>query len=191
MQNDKIDFSTVCEMFEEMKGKIEKIESKLDAPPVSIPATTPIASTLAIEDGEKIETLTARLDTVSEQLSRPLRHRHMIDFMSNWALIALALAVTGLIVMAWVIRNQREYSDNDLKYRYVKMLDGVTPGEIERLETNFTYRRNTDSIRTIRRQVVEYERLVQQEAEKSERARLNSTEAERLKKAAEAVKKGK
>ncbi len=71
------------------------------------------------------------------------------------------------------------------------MLDGVTPGEIERLETNFTYRRNTDSIRTIRRRVEEYERLVKETAEKSERARLNSTEAERLKKAAEAVKKGK
>ncbi len=118
MQNDKIDFSTVCEMFEEMKGKIEKIESKLDAPPT--PATIPTAPTLTTEDGEKIETL-ARLDTVSEQLSRPLRHRHMIDFMSNWALIALAVAVTGVIIMAWMIRNQREFRDNDLKYRYVNV----------------------------------------------------------------------
>ncbi len=71
------------------------------------------------------------------------------------------------------------------------MLDGVTPGEIERLETNFTYRRNTDSIRTIRRRVVEYERLVQQEAEKSERARLNSTEAERLQNQIDNVKRKK
>ena len=41
--------------------------------------------------------------------------------MSNWALIALAVAMTGLIIMTWVIRNQRDYRDNDLKYRYVKM----------------------------------------------------------------------
>ena len=176
-------------MFEEMKEKIEKIESKLDAPPTLEAA--PTAPAIAPEDGEKIETLTARLDTVSEQLSRPLRHRHMIDFMSNWALIALAVAMMGLIIMAWVVRNQREFRDNDLKYRYIKMLDGATPGEIERLETNFTYRRNTDSIRTIRRRVVEYERLVQQEAEKSERARLNSTEAERLQNQIDMVKRKK
>ena len=192
MQNEKSDLSTVCEMFEEVKEKIENIESKLDAPPPApTSAVTPIAPALAPEDSEKIEALTARLSTVSEQLTRPLKHRHTIDFMSNWALIALAVAMTGIIIMAWVIRNQHEYRDNDLKYRYVKMLDGATPDEIERLETNFTYRRNADSIRAVRRRVVEYERLIQQEAEKSERARLNSAEAERLKNAAETVKKGK
>ena len=189
MQNEKSDLSTVCEMFEEVKEKIENIESKLDAPPPApTSAVTPIAPALAPEDSEKIEALTARLSTVSEQLTRPLKHRHTIDFMSNWALIALAVAMTGIIIMAWVIRNQHEYRDNDLKYRYVKMLDGATPDEIERLETNFTYRRNADSIRAVRRRVVEYERLIQQEAEKSERARLNSAEAERLKKQAETVK---
>ena len=186
MQNEKFDLSTVCEMFEEIKDKIENIESKLDAPP--IPATTPIAPALAAEDGKKIETLTARLDTVSEQLARPLKHRHTIDFMSNWALIAMAVAMSGVIVMALVIRNQRDYRDNDLKYRYVKMLDGATPSEIERLETNFTYRRNADSIKLIRKQVEQYEQLVQQGIEKSERARLNASEAERLKKEAETVK---
>ncbi len=84
-------------MFEEVKEKIEHIESKLDAP-MPVPATIPIAP--ASEDGEKIEALTARLGTVSEQLARPLKHRHTIDFMSNWALIALAVAMSGVIVMA-------------------------------------------------------------------------------------------
>jgi hypothetical protein len=88
----------------------------------------------------------------------------------------------GMIFMVWVIRNRREFRNNNLKYRYIKILDGVTPSEIERLETNFTYRRNADSIRAVRRYVVEYERLVQQEIEKSESARLNSAKAERLKK---------
>ncbi len=59
MENPKNDLSTVCEMFEEMK--------------------------------EKIEMLTARLGTMSEQLARPLKHRHTIDFMSNRALIALPI----------------------------------------------------------------------------------------------------
>ena len=81
--------------------------------------------------------------------------------------------------------------DNDLKYRYVKMHDGATPGEIKALETVFTYDRNPDSVQLIRRQVIQYERLVKEQAEKTERARLNASEAERLRQEVETVKGGK
>jgi hypothetical protein len=137
-----------------------------------------------------IETLTTKLDAVNEKLDRPLKHRHAIDFMGNQALIVLVVAITGLFVSLWVIRDQRQFRDNDLKYRYVKMRGGATSGGIERLETIFTYDRNPDSIRIIRRQVVQYERLVKEQAEKIEQARLNASEAERLQNQAETVKKG-
>jgi hypothetical protein len=136
-----------------------------------------------------IETLTTKLDTVNEKLDRPLKHRHAIDFMGNRALIVLVVAITGLLISLWVIHDQRQFRDNDLKYRYVKMRDGATPGEIKTLETIFTYDPNPDSIRIIRRQVTEYERLVKQQAEKAERARLNAAEAERLKRGREGEEK--
>ncbi len=85
----------------------------------------------------------------------------------------------------------RASRDNDLKYRYVKMRDGATAGEIKTLETVFTYDRNPDSIQLIRRQVIQYERLVKEQAEKTERARLNASETERLRKEIETVKGGK
>jgi hypothetical protein len=138
-----------------------------------------------------IETPTSKLDAVSDKLDRPLKHRHAIDFMGNRALIVLAVAITGLLVSLWVIHKQNQFRDNDLKYRYVKMRGGATPGDIKTLETIFTYDRNPDSIRAIRRQVVQYERLVKEQAEKIEQARLNASEAERLQNQAETVKKGK
>jgi hypothetical protein len=56
------------------------------------------------------------------------------------------------------------------------------------LETIFTYDRNPDSIKIIHRQVVQYERLVREQAEKTEQAKLNASEAERLRKEVETVK---
>jgi hypothetical protein len=66
-----------------------------------------------------------------------------------------------------------------------------TPGDIEALETIFTYDRNPDSIKLIRRQVVQYERLVREQAEKIEQARLNDEQAKQLRQEAETVKGGK
>ncbi len=71
------------------------------------------------------------------------------------------------------------------------MHDGATAGEIKALETIFTYDRNPDSVQLIRRQVTEYERLVKEQAEKIEQARLNASEAERLQKEVETVRGGK
>jgi HAMP domain-containing protein len=193
MQNDKMDSSAVYTMFEEIKENqakqltaIERLQSQPD------PMSAEVAPTLTTEDGEKIEVLTEKLDTVSEKLNLPLKHHHTIDFMGNWALIALVLMVGAFIASLWVINNQRRtisrFRDNDLKYRYVKMHDGATAGEIKALETIFTYDRNPDSIKIIHRQVIQYERLVKEQADKTEQAKLNASEAERLRKEVETVK---
>jgi hypothetical protein len=193
MQNDKMDTSAVYTMFEEIKENQTKqltaIE-KLQPDPMSAEA----APALNSEDGEKIETLTAKLDTVSEKLNIPLKHHHTLDFMGNWALIALVLAVGAFIASLWVINNQRQtlagFRDNDLKYRYIQMRGEASPNGIERLRDVFDWNRNPDSIRTIRRQVERYEHLIQQQAENEARARLNATEAQRLQNQAETVKRG-
>lgn len=79
-------------------------------------------------------------------------------------------------------------SDNDLKYRYINMQGEANQETLLKLETVFTYNRNKDSIFTIRKQVETYERLVKEQAEKIERARLNALEAEQLQKEVESVK---
>ena len=226
MENNTMDASTVCSMFEELKESNDKIletvraiEVIQAAPAPAAPQSMPAIASFNAEDRaaiksltdkldesratmatltpqladitESADTLSPKLDEVSEKVSRPLIIRHTLDYTGNWALIALVFFIVAFGVSVWIIRDQWYYRDNDLKYRYLKMLDGATPGEIERLETTFPYQRNADSIRHIRRRVAEYERLVQQGAETAERARLNAAEAERLKNAAETLKEGK
>jgi hypothetical protein len=191
MQNDKMDSSAVYTMFEEIKENqtkqltaIEKLQPD--------PTLTDSASALTTEDGEKIEVLTEKLDRVDEKLNLPLKHHHTIDFMGNWAIIALMLAVGAFIASLWIINHQRQtlagFRDNDLKYRYIQMHGKATPTDIERLRDMFDWNRNPDSIRTIRRQVERYERLVQQQAENEARAKLNDEQAKQLKQEAETIK---
>ena len=154
--NDTMDSSQVYTMFEEVKDNqakqltvIEKMFSKL------VPASAVDTPAQAPEDGEKIETLTEKLDRVDERLNLPLKHHHTIDFMSNWVLIALVAAVGALIASLWIIDNQRKtlagFRDNDLKYRYIQMRGEAAPADIERLREIFEFNRNPDSIHTIRR----------------------------------------
>ena len=190
---DKMYAPEVYTMFEEVNIKLTKIEAAQQAQAKTTTASES-APALNPEDGEKIETLTAKLDTVSEQLDRPLKHHHTLDFMGNRALIALVLAVGALIASLWVIDNQRKtiagFRDNDLKYRYIQMRGEAAPADIERLRDVFDWNRNPDSIKLIRRRVEQYERLVQEQAENEAKARLNASEAERLQDQAETVKGG-
>lgn len=72
----------------------------------------------------------------------------------------------------WQLNMNSQLKDNDLKYRYIKMQGRASPKILLRLETIFTYDRNKDSISVIRKQVKTYERLVKEQTEKIERARL-------------------
>ncbi len=154
------------EFHEEMKSSLDKIGQALDA------------------------LKTEKQDSVVEH-----HHRHTIDVVSSknfFVLAAMGLAIfVSVVLHIYQLDQIRTSRDNDLKYRYVKMHDGATAGEIKTLETVFTYDRNPDSIQLIRRQVTEYERLVKEQAEKTERARLNASEAERLRQEVEIVKGGK
>jgi hypothetical protein len=193
-KSETMDTSTVYTMFEEIKDKITQQSA---AQPPAAPVSTSVPETVALdaEDKTAMETLTEKLDTVSEQLAHPLRHHHTLDFMGNRALIALVIATAGLIAAIWIIDHQRQtlanFRDNDLKYRYIQMRGEATPADILQLRNIFDFNRNPDSIRIIRRQVVQYEQLIQEQAENEARAKLNAFEAERLNSEAETVKGGK
>jgi len=98
----------------------------------------------------------------------------------------MVLVILGL---SYVVAEQRrkisQYTNNDLKYRYIKMQGNINEENLFQLEQLFRY---NDSIKIIRSQVEKYEELVKQQAERIERARQNSEEAERLKKEAEPLK---
>jgi hypothetical protein len=99
--------------------------------------------------------------------------------------VIIFLSLTGNI---WQSNRNPQLKGNDLKYRYVKMQGTANHESLLNLETAFTYSRDKDSIAVIRKRVETYERLVKEQSEKIERARLNAKEAERLEKEVESVK---
>ncbi|WP_260425568.1 hypothetical protein [Tannerella forsythia] len=89
------------------------------------------------------------------------------------------------------MRQNSQLSDNDLKYRHIKMYGEANREKLMDLETVFTYQRDEEQIALIREQVETYERLVKEQAEKTERARLNTSQANELQKQAESIKQRK
>jgi len=195
VKNETMDFSTVCEMFEEVKALQSRQLKAIDELSSKSASVSESAPALAPEDGLRIETLAEKLDGVSEKLSRPLKHHHTLDFMGNKALIALVAAVLALLVSLWINHNQRDTisrnRDNDLKYRYIQMRGEATPADIFKLRNVFEFNRNPDSIKIIRQQIERYEQLIRQQAENEARARLNDKQAKQLRQEAESVKGGK
>lgn len=147
---------------------------------------------------EKITDLINQLNKKIEPLNVPqnfvIRREHAfsLDFKNSKA--AITMIVMGLVILLslagniWQTIRNSQLIDNDLKYRYINMQGEANPENLLKLETVFTYDRNKDSIVVIRKRVETYERLVKEQAEKIERARLNAKEAERLEREAETVK---
>jgi len=181
MSTNKIDVSTVCEMF-------EKIIEKLDKPTINNPSKEPVSIDLTA-----VNTLTERFEQVIEEVRKPTtiehQHRHTVDIASSKVFLSLVIMSLMILGLSYFIGEQRknidQFRNNDLKYRYIKMQGQTNEENIYRLERQFRY---GDSIKIIRKQVEKYEELVREQAEKLERAKQNNEAAEWLQKEAETVK---
>jgi hypothetical protein len=175
----KMDVSIVYEMFEKITGKLDK-QANNTVEQVQVDTTA-------------VNVMTERLANVIEEVRKPTKvehqHRHTIDIRSNWFFLSWVGLVIVIFCLFWVIANQRQtislYHDNDLKYRYIKMQGQTNEKNIYRLERQF---RHSDSIKIIRKQVDRYEELLKEQAERMERAKRNSEEAEKFQKDAESLK---
>ena len=74
-----------------------------------------------------------------------------------------------------------DLSDNDLKYRFIKMYGGISGNQLDTLEVVFHRDRNKAVVRNIRNEVEDFEYRTRVRAEKLEKARLLQQEAEKLK----------
>lgn len=83
---------------------------------------------------------------------------------------------------AWQFKRNMNLSDNDLKYRLIKMYGGISGNQLDTLEVIFHRDRDKTIIRNIRNEVEDFEYRTRVRAEKLEKARLLQQEAEKLKK---------
>ncbi|MDR2385266.1 MAG: hypothetical protein LBD80_06360 [Tannerella sp.] len=180
MSANKIDISTVCEMFEKLSNKLDKQATDKSVEPIQV-------------DLAAIKAMTERFEQVIEEVRKPAHveyhHRHTIDITSSKVFLSLVIMVLVILGLSYAIGEQRktinQYNNNDLKYRYIKMHGKADEKSIYRLERQLRY---GDSIKIIRSQVEQYEELLREQAERIERAKANDKEMNELQRKVENAK---
>ncbi len=117
-----------------------------------------------------------RLQTPTNMVIRK-EHVFIVDFRrSKTAITIITMALIILLSWGgniWQLKNNSQLKDSDLKYRYIKMEGKASSKDLLRLETIFTYNRNSDSISNIEEQVENYEGMIKEQAEDIEREKFN------------------
>jgi hypothetical protein len=67
------------------------------------------------------------------------------------------LFTVSLIGNVFLRKELNRVSDNDIKYRYIKMVGGINAEELSRLEDLFYINKDKELIREIRKEVEEHE----------------------------------
>lgn len=121
-----------------------------------------------------------------------IKNHYVIDFKSSKVFIATIILSLGLLCSLFGNYNQYQensrLTDNDLKYRFVKMKNGILPDEITRLENFFFYSDSAYVVDNIRKKVIDYEHRMEEQARKLEQKRLNEEIIHRLDKEIEELK---
>jgi hypothetical protein len=175
----KMDTSEVFEMFETINKKLDK-QPERSAEPIPI-------------DFSPVYAMTERFEQVVEGVRKPVKighhHRHTIDVGSSNVFLSLIIMVLMILGLSYAIGEQRriisQYRDNDLKYRYIKMIGKTDEENFSHIERVFYY---GDSVKIIRKQVDRYEKLVKEQAEKVERAKQENEAVKRLQEEVKTVK---
>lgn len=132
------------------------------------------------------EFLNQKIVELKELAKQPtiIEKRYSIDFKSSKTVIAIIFLSLGLFCSLFGNYNQyqeiSELADNDLKYRFVKMKNGILPNEITRLENFFFYSDSAYVVNNIRKSVIDYEHRVEEQARKQEQKKQNEEIIHRL-----------
>lgn len=140
------------------------------------------------------EFLNQKIAELKELVKQPtiIKKRYSIDFKSSKTVILIifvSMALLGSLFGNYKLHEKNKLlADNDLKYRYIKMKNGIFPDEISRLE-NFFY--SSDSVyvvENIRKDVIDYEHRIKEQARILELKRQQEESIEKLDKEIEKLK---
>lgn len=125
-----------------------------------------------------IKPIDEKIAQIKSQQNMVIRKEHVfiVDFRNSKA--ALAMISMGLAILLsfggniWQLDRDHQLKDNNLKYRYIKSVKGITPVNLQKLEKLFEFPRDKKRIEEIQKKVEEYEREIQKAAETIESKRL-------------------
>lgn len=114
---------------------------------------------------ERLDRITARLEGI---LSAPpvktiIRREFGLPSDLSSRRASAVMGLMGLAIIFSVAGNMhqcsrsRQYRDNDIKYRYIRMANGITPDNLYRLEGFFNYPDSAFMVKQIRHWVYNYE----------------------------------
>lgn len=143
---------------------------------------------------KELEQLKATIKELKSTIRQPTKveNSYSIDFKANKPAMAVVTLVLFLIIS--IFGNYHQYDtnqrlmDNDLKFRLIKMWNGINVAELLDLETRFVYERDNKTISNARKAVIKYEQDVAERAAELERARMKEEEAQKLLHEAEGLK---
>ncbi len=110
-----------------------------------------------------IKPIDEKINQIKSQQNVVIRKEHVfsIDFRNSKAAITMiSMALVILLSFGcniWQSNRYSELKDNDLKYRYVKLNNGITSENLFKLERIFKYPRDKKKIEEIREKVEGYE----------------------------------
>lgn len=118
-----------------------------------------------------IKPIDEKINQIKSQQNVVIRKEHVftVDFRNSKA--ALTIISMGLVILLsfggnlWQWNRNSELKDNDLKYRYIKSTNGISPVNMKKLEDVFHYQRDKNKIRAIRQKVEEYELEIKERVE--------------------------
>jgi hypothetical protein len=117
--------------------------------------------------------------TISQKPDSKIRHYHVLDLKSSK--VVVSIVSLSVLLMTSLISNFHQFEvnsrmiDNDLKYRYIKSTNGISPENLSRLENMFLYNPDKKHLREIRSRVDIYEQKIRETTEKIERERMNKS----------------
>lgn len=122
-----------------------------------------------------------KINQLKSQQNMVIRKEHVfsVDFRNSKAAITI-ISMALLILLSfggniWQIIRNSLLKDNDLKYRYIKSINGINSENFKQLEIIFHYQRDNKKIREIRENVEDYENRIKDNAEKIELQRLSNS----------------
>jgi len=135
------------------------------------------------DDLVQLKTIISELKDVIEKPTI-VKNQYSIDISSSKNFLVIIGLVVGLVLSIFgnyhQFKNNERLTDNDLKFRFIKMVNGIDSTGLYEIEHTFIYERNDKVINNIRKTVIDYEQKVIERAKKLERARMKEEEAQKL-----------
>ena len=139
---------------------------------------------LFCETNDTIRKNTVKTSNINHHFSLSIKSPYILGCFS----VMFAAIVALSVALYFSARTDNAQSDNDLKYRYVKMKGEATPEQLVELENLFGPNRDNERIEQMREDVEAYEEAVRRQATLTEQARLKEQAAKELDSKAKSIK---